>query len=524
MNDKTPEANTVQSLVGPDGATHPRRIDASEENLAQLTARAWDAIERANVPPKLFRYGALLSRIETDDDDTPMLRPMTIDRMRHHLARYAHWYKIDGNGKEQPIAPPLTVVRDVLATPDPRLPILTRIVEVPIFASDGTLCTNPGYFADNRTFYAPARGFTVPDVPERPTMVEIEEARRLLTDELIGDFPFVGDAEKAHAVAALLGPFVRDMIDGPTPLLSVEAPQPGTGKTLLVQLLAYPALGRPITAMTEGRDEDEWRKRIFAKLRTAPSVLLLDNIKRRLESGAMSSAFTSYPHWEDRMLGVSEIVRVPVRCIWISTGNNPAFSSEMTRRTVRIRLDARVDRPWLRTGFRRADIRGWAISNRACLVWAALTLIQAWIAAGSPEAGPVLGMFERWSKVMGGILAFAGIPGFLENLADFYEKSDAEGSALRGFVALWWTTRERQGLTVSALWPLASDCGIDLGDKGEHSQKIRLGKQLRDMRDRTFTVAQPNGEVQLRIELEGTRHGANLWRLVEVGGGSGECG
>src|SRR5262249_7363276 len=161
-------------------------------------------------------------------------------------------------------------------------------------------------------------------------------------------FPFVSESEKAHAVATALAPFVRDLIDGPTPLYSVEAPSAGTGKTLLVELLTLPALGRPISAMTEGRDEDEWRKRLFAKLRSAPSILLLDNIKRRLESGALASAITSYPLWEDRILGVSEIARVPVRCIWIATGNNPALSSEMTRRTVRIRLDAQVDRPWLR--------------------------------------------------------------------------------------------------------------------------------------------------------------------------------
>src|SRR5262249_52208889 len=159
-------------------------------------------------------------------------------------------------------------------------------------------------------------------------------------------------------------------------------------------------------------------------LRTAPSVLFLDNIKRRLESAALASAITSYPNWEDRILGVSEIARVPVRCVWIMTGNNPGLSSEITRRTVRIRLDARVDRPWLREGFRHADIRGWAVSNRSRLVWAALTLVQAWIAAGRPEGSRTLGMFERWAKVMGGILGVVGIPGFLGNLADFYEKSD----------------------------------------------------------------------------------------------------
>ena len=498
-----------------EGVRQPRRIDASEDDLAALTTEAWLAIQAANTPPTLFRYGAVPSRIETDDEGAPMLRPMTVDRMRHRLARVAYWFRLAKKDREQPIAPPLAVVRDVLATPDPALPVLTRIVEAPIFAADGSLCNEPGYNAASRTFYAPAAGFTVPPVAIQPTADEIQQARELFTVELMGDFPFVGDAEKAHAVAAAVGPFVRDMIDGPTPLHSFEAPTPGTGKTLLVDLLTHPALGRPIAAMTEGRDEDEWRKRIFAKLRTAPSTLLLDNIKRRLESGALASAVTAYPLWEDRILGVSEIARVPVRCIWIVTGNNPLLSSEMTRRTVRIRLDARVDRPWLREGFRHADIRSWGIANRSRLVWAALTLVRAWIAEGQPQGCRTLGMFERWAKVLGGILDVGGIPGFLGNLSDFYDKSDAEGAAWREFVASWWTTHGENAVTASALWPLATECGLDLGDKGDQSQKIRLGKALRDMRDRMFAVQLSGQEKRLRIELDGADHRANLWRLAE---------
>src|SRR4029434_2922310 len=76
--------------------------------------------------------------------------------------------------------------------------------------------------------------------------------------------------------------------------------------------------------------------------------------------------------------------------------------------------------------------------HRSELVWAALTLIQAWIAAGKPEGEIVLGMFEDWSQVMGGILSVAGIPGFLANLHEFYDESDTEGTAWRAFAAAWW--------------------------------------------------------------------------------------
>jgi hypothetical protein len=492
-------------------------IDAGNEDLASVTPAAWAALAVANNPPTIFRHGAQPARIETDDDGTPMVRPLNLDRLRHRMARVARWEKTVQRGGKTAItlvAPPIPVIKDMLAQPDPPLPILTRIVEAPILAPDGSLQTTPGYSPSSRTFYAPATGFDVPAIPQNPTLGAVAEALNAI-HELVCDFPFVGDAERAHAIACLLLPFVRDMIDGPTPLHLFEASTAGTGKTLLVELLTYPFLGRPVTVMTEGRDEDEWRKRVFAKLRSGPSVLQIDNLKRRLESGAVASVITAWPLWEDRLLGVSEIVRVPVRCLWIATGNNPALSSELTRRTVRCRLDARIDRPWLRDGFRHPDIRCWAKARRGELVAAALTLIQSWIAAGQPLGSKTLGMFETWAKVMGGILDVAGVPGFLGNLEEFYERADTDAATWSGFMEAWYAANGSSEVKAADLWRLATEAGLDLGDGKEASQKIRLGKLLRQQRDRVFAV----GETRLRVEAAGTFRRATLWKLVLC-----ECG
>jgi putative DNA primase/helicase len=63
-----------------------------------------------------------------------------------------------------------------------------------------------------------------------------------------------------------------------------------------------------VPAMAEGRDDDEWRKRISAKLFAAAPVVFLDNLTRRLDSSAVATAITS-PRWEDRILGRSRCTR-----------------------------------------------------------------------------------------------------------------------------------------------------------------------------------------------------------------------
>ena len=111
---------------------------------------------------------------------------------------------------------------------------------------------------------------------------------------------------------------------------------------------------------------------------------------------------------------------------------------------------------------------------------------------------------------MDGILHVAGIEGFLNNLNEFYEESDAEGSIWRGFVAVWWDRFENREVGVSELWDLISDLDepLDLGQGNEKSQKTRLGKLLVSMRDRQFD--------NLRIVKAGERQRAKIWRLLDT--------
>ncbi|MGH6813689.1 MAG: hypothetical protein ACREDM_15565 [Methylocella sp.] len=322
---------------------------------------------------------------------------------------------------------PAAVVKSILSTPDPSLPVLAGITMTSVFGLGGERLNKPGYHADARLHYDPPPGFVLPIVPAKPTPSNIASARQLILEDLLGDFPFTGDAEKAHALSLLLTGFVRAMMDGSTPLHLIEKPTPGTGATLIVDAVAMIVTGGGVSVMVEGRDDEEWRKRITAKLRQVPSFLLIDNLRRQLGSSALSAALTA-PFREDRVLGISEMVRLPIRCLWVATGNNPEFSNEMARHLVRIRLDARLDQPWRRGGFRHPGLMAWIKANRGRLVAACLTLCRAWVAAGMPRGSAIVGSFESWAAVIGGILAVAEVPGFLGNVDETIEAADAEGA------------------------------------------------------------------------------------------------
>ena len=493
----------------PDAPT--TRMRADDGDLARLTARGWDLLKAANAPPWLYRSGGRPSWVERDDEGRPIAHAMTEDRMRHALAQLADWRRTSRSGDLVPAHPPAVLLKNLLATPDPALPVLAAIVTAPVFGHDGSLVTEPGYHAATRLLYEPPPGFVLPAVPERPSSAETDAARTLLLDGLLGDFPFTSEAERAHALALILLPFMRALIDGPTPLHLIEKPAPGTGATLMIDAIAVITTGVSASVMVEGRDDEEWRKRLTAKLRQIPSIVLIDNLRRRLDAAPLAAALTA-SWWEDRILGKSETVRLPIRCTWIATGNNPQFSNELARRLVRIRLDAHVDQPWRREGFRHANLLAWTRANRAALVAACLTLGRAWIAAGMPRHGSMLGSFEAWAGIMGGILEAAGVPGFLANLDEMYEAADAEGAVWRAFVAAWWERHGTAEVGTAELHELALACEppLPLGDGGERSQRTRLGRALGRLRDRVFAI----GEVKVCVRVAGTRQRAQRWRLT----------
>jgi hypothetical protein len=279
-------------------------------DLHQRTQEWWRLIEQLNAgDPFLFRFGNSFVRLERNADGLLVTEALDHNRLQYLSAERIRWVREDARGNVSAAEPPTRVITNILATPEPPVPQLRRIVSAPMFAPDGSLHDSPGYNPLSQNFYQPRSGFTVPSVSAAPSVDEIDKARGLICDELLGDFPFSGDAEKAHAVALLLLPFVRDLIDGPTPLHMIEKPVAGTGAGLLANVLLIPALGQPPAVMTEGGDDDEWRKRLTAKLMQGPAVLLIDNVREPLVSASLAAALTSTV-WEDRILGMSTIARV----------------------------------------------------------------------------------------------------------------------------------------------------------------------------------------------------------------------
>lgn len=487
-------------------------IDISFKRNRDLTALAMDALIRQNDPPNIFVRSGLLVRITKDEKGISTIDVLNEKSLKGILDRCADWVRQAKSGYLVPDKPPLDIVNDILNLKNWGIPPLIDIVESPIISPNGSITTTPGYDANTNLYYAPINGFVLPPIPDNPTQENIKESLDLL-NEVICDFPFDDNSSRTNALATIITPIIRTLIDGITPMTLFDKPQPGTGASKLADIVSIIAAGRTYM-LSPLKDDEEWRKQITTLLLNSTPVITFDNIDQRLKSPSLAKLLTN-DLWRDRILGRSEPVVLNNRTLWMATGNNVKMNNDIARRCYKIRLDAKMPRPWQRTGFKHPKLLAWVRENRPNIIAAILTITRAWIKAGKPEYKIPTLDYIAWEKIVGNILAFCGINDFLGNLNSVYEDSDEETGQWETFIETWYEELNEQFYTVADLVEkfktnknLSDNLPVELSDGAENKGFTRkLGKALAKKAGMHFT----NG---LFVEKGKTIRRALTWRIT----------
>ena len=268
----------------------------------------------------------------------------------------------------------------------------------------------------------------------------------------------------------------------------------------------------------------EQQKQILALLRTGPAYVMFDNATGQIDSADLAAMITE-SRYQGRLLGATQIIQCEVVGSVIFNGVNVNFSAELTRRMLPIRMASRHHAPELREGpWKYPNFTGYLMENRPRLVWAAHVLIAWWLQQGGHArrpGGPVMGSFEAWSDVLGGILEAAEVPGFLGNL-DAYKGRNAEGRgderAAVEMLAKWFPARNFDaadvmmsmqsvtGAPLPGLPELDPRANAELANKrliGDHIQGLTRFWQLNDEHAIRKVLGIPSGPVPetLRVEV-----------------------
>ncbi len=456
-------------------AAHIRpAVEISSADLEVQSQAVWTAVNAINDPPWIVATANDLTLIRRDVFARVRRQPANIENLRKALTSRLEFKKHSAEGFLVGAKPSEVLLTNLIVDPKPPIVFMRRLAEVPVLAPDGRLVFKEGYDRESAILYLPHPDIVSLEIgPDSPEESEIEGAVALL-DDLLADFPFVADCDRAHAVAFALVPIVRLAIAGRTPLFRFEAPQPGTGKSLLMRILARLTCST-VSELAPTEDDEEWRKRITSALAREPEAFLIDNANS-LKSPSLAKLLTD-DTWDDRILGTNTSVRFDVQCVFGATLNNPEVTREILRRSLRIRLDAKTEHPESRANFRHPNLEEYCRENRAALVGALVTIARAVVIPTT--AGAMLGGYEPFCRLMAAKLKRAGIEGFLGDRGDTSALSIQENANV-AFVTAWGETYGIQKVSMGDLIPLAKEVdGFELGkSETERGQRIALGKWL----------------------------------------------
>lgn len=413
------------------------RTDEHEVVSEAITALAMSerVYQRAGMLVQVTHDPAKLRGVSASPG-APLISELPDAGVREILAETAAWKKVRPNKEELVSAhvPPWVVAELLARRAWPSVRVLEAVVTNPVVRPDGTILMTPGYDEKTGILYLPAAEYA--PIPEYPDEHDARSALAEIEDVLC-DFPFANSAHRAAAIAGILDPLACYAHGGPSPLKAIDATNAGSGKGLLADVIAHIALGRPMARMPQANSEEEERKRILAIALSGTAAVLIDNINKPLGSGALDAALTT-TEWSDRVLGVSKNARAPLRTSWYCTGNNLQVVGDTARRMLSIRLEPTCERPELREGFRHPDLLAYVRAHRPRLLRAALIILRAYFAAGSPDLHlPAWGSFEGWSRTVRAALVFAGASDPGATRTETRLRSDAEANAVSTLLKAW---------------------------------------------------------------------------------------
>ena len=276
-----------------------------------------------------------------------------------------------------------------------KLPLLVGVINTPFLRVDGSICETAGYDPESHLLLKP-ESQVFPPVPQYPSRAAAEIALEQLHN-LIATFPFVAKADRAVALASILTVLDRRSMST-APLIAFTSPTAGTGKSLLVDLMSVLATGRLMPVLSQGKNEDEFEKRLGASLLASDICIAIDNCEAPLSGALLCQALTQ-GELNIRLLGYSRNVGTAMNATIFATGNNLVIAGDLTRRCLLGSLDAGVERPELRNF--NVDIIDEAHVRRGELVVAALTIQRAWHVAqqgGENVQAVPYGGFVDWSR------------------------------------------------------------------------------------------------------------------------------
>jgi putative DNA primase/helicase len=385
-------ATALQPIIKLKGGNRPEAAAAGISALAgaQFYQRGDKIVYIVRAPMKTAGGNTVL---------IPTITTVPIPYLKNELGKRASWQAFDGRSKNwKQVDVPNDIATRIATMPNEwEFPPIRGVIGTQTMRQDGTLLTEPGYDPETGCVL-----FNPPTMPALPASLTRDDAVKAVhaINRLFDEFPFSDTGSRSVALSLAMSAILRPALPV-VPLHVVRAPEGGTGKSYMFDLVSLLAFGEPCPVLSRGQSPEETEKRLIGAALEGRTLIVIDNCNGELRSEFLCQA-VERPIIKPRPLGTSVMPAIPNSFVCGANGNNIEIADDLVRRTLLCSLDADMEQPYMRNF--RNDPAAAILADRGLYIAAVLTIARAYIVAGKPGRPPRLASFEAWSDLVRGSL------------------------------------------------------------------------------------------------------------------------
>ena len=383
----------VYPVVKPEVAAAPVKPTVCLPGGAQSISSAGRSLgELLKLTLKFFRRGGIIVRLEHAPDGQPALIEVKPAALASDLESVASLLHNDGTRSKPTTCSEAaakligssSAFRDAL----PPIHLLTRCPV--LIERGGTLVQICGYDLESGIMAAGAPAAVMP----------LAEARELL-GELVRDFRFPTEADRARALAAFIAPAMTmgGLLTGRAPcdLAEADGSQAGKGYRIRVKTALYGDLAKAVTQKKDG-GVGSLEEAFNAAVARGVFFVVIDNLRAKLDSPAIESFITEESY--TARSAYSPNIEIDPRRVSLSiTSNKAELTDDMSNRCACVRILKQPEGYEFKT-YPEGCLLEHVRANQPRYLGAVFAVIRAWHAAGRLRTGEARHDFRAWAQTM----------------------------------------------------------------------------------------------------------------------------
>jgi hypothetical protein len=512
-----------QAIVDGGGQIYQRQLRLVYPDLVNIEA----ATVEVKLPPGVTGPNGETTKRKVRFTDHWALSEINATRLRNMMMEHACFFKHGKNGiGTKPVNCPMEVAVGSLEDPSRwPFPSITGIVEIPWIRPDGEIVSKPGYDPESQMLlkFDPLLNLDFSDIPQAPGLDMAMASKQVFLDLLV-NFPFVDEVDRAVAFSMLMTLVMRGVVDI-VPMHALTAPQSGTGKSFLVDLILAMTTGRPAPAMETGTDLKEFQARLNGAMLAGRVIINVDNVDKDFPiQGALLNQFVTQKNLELRKLGESPTKLTPNKSTIFINGNGLHYIGDVHTRVEQCKMDARMVDPTVRV-FDFDPVERVLADRAAYLRHAYIIAAFGMTTAQRMTIPKPRSRFHQWDDYVRHTVMALELADPHKSAADV-KVEDLESKMFENLIEAW---HEDVGLekkiTVKDIadkaYSLKRTMKPDLWDaclaapkskKHDEIDNYALGKMIEGFKDRTWEIN--NQHVCIVRVPKNTRTGSGLWVLT----------